>query len=71
MERPARIYRHKRNQGGILLGLCSGLGAHLGVDPVVIRLVFILLLVTQTAGLAVVLVYLLFALFVPYAPEED
>jgi len=70
LERIKRIYRHRRNEGGVLLGLCSGVGQHLGIDPIIVRLVFILLLVTQTAGLAVILVYLLFALFIPFAPEE-
>jgi len=65
-----RLYRRRRDQGGILLGLCAGIGAHLGLDPVLIRLGFILLAVLHYAGLAVILVYLLFALFVPYAPAD-
>jgi len=66
-----RLYRRRRDQGGILLGLCAGIGAHLGLDPVLIRLGFILLAVLHYAGLAVILVYLLFALFVPYAPADE
>ena len=69
MDKP-RLYRRRRDQGGILLGLCAGIGAHLGLDPVLIRLGFILLAVLHYAGLAVILVYLLFALFVPYAPAD-
>lgn len=63
------MWRRRRNRGGILLGLCAGLGAHLGIDPLVVRLAFVLMLVMSVAGLAVILVYLLFALFVPYEPE--
>lgn len=70
MERAPRVYRHTRKQGGILLGLCSGIAAHLGVDPVIIRLAFLLLTMTLTAGLAVIIVYLLFALFISYEPES-
>jgi len=69
VERTPRLYRCRRNRGGILLGLCAGLAAHLGIDPLVVRLAFVLLVVISYAGLAVVLVYLLFALFVPYEPE--
>lgn len=71
MERAPRVYRHTRQQGGILLGLCSGIAAHLGVDPVVIRLALALLTLTLTAGLAVPVVYLLFALFIPFEPEDN
>jgi phage shock protein PspC (stress-responsive transcriptional regulator) len=71
VERTPRLYRRRRGQGGILLGLCAGIGAHVGIDPVLIRLAFVLLTVLHYAGLAVILVYLLFALFVPYAPETD
>ncbi|MBN2082159.1 PspC domain-containing protein [bacterium] len=70
MDKP-RLYRRRRDQGGILLGLCAGIGAHLGLDPVLIRLGFVLLAVLHYAGLAVVLIYLLFALFVPYAPADE
>lgn len=71
MERAPRLYRRRRNRGGILLGLCAGIGAHLGIDPVLIRLAFVLLTVLHYAGLAVILVYLLFSLFVPYEPESN
>ncbi len=52
------------------MGLCAGIGEHLGVDPVLIRLALVLLALLPPAGLSVVLVYFLFALFVPYAPEK-
>ena len=70
MERAPRVWRRRRGRGGILLGLCAGIGEHLGVDPIIIRLGLLLLTVLHYAGLAVVLIYLLFALFVPYEPEQ-
>jgi len=70
MQRSSRLYRRKREQGGILLGLCAGIGEHLGIDPVLVRLVLVLLTVLHYAGLAVILVYFLFGLLVPYAPED-
>lgn len=71
MERAPRLYRRKRERGGVLLGLCAGIGAHLGIDPVLVRLGFVLLTLLHYAGLAVILIYLLFALFVPYEPSAD
>jgi phage shock protein PspC (stress-responsive transcriptional regulator) len=60
-----RLYRVPRGHGGILLGLCAGIGKHLNTDPVLIRMVFILLVLLVPAGLAALLVYLLFGLVVP------
>jgi phage shock protein C len=37
-----RLYRSKTDR--MLGGVCGGLGAYLGVDPVIIRLIFLLLL---------------------------
>ena len=71
MERAPRLYRRTRERGGILLGLCAGIGAHLGIDPVLVRLVLVLLMLLHYAGLAVILVYLLFGLFVPYEPADE
>lgn len=68
MERAPRVYRRRRAEGGVLLGLCAGIGAHLGLDPIIVRLLLVLLLLLPPAGLAVIIIYLLFALFVPYEP---
>ena len=69
--RAAKVWRRRRTDGGVMMGLCAGLGAHLGIDPVVIRLLLVVLAVLNPAGLAIILVYLLFSLFVPYAPEDE
>ena len=68
MERTPRVYRRTRRQGGVLLGLCAGIADHLAIDPIIVRLALLLLCLTQTAGLAVIIIYLLVALFVPYGP---
>jgi len=70
MQRADRIWRKRRKEGGVLLGLCAGIGEHLGLDPVLIRFVLVMLSVLLPAGLAVIVVYFLFALFVPYAPDS-
>ena len=46
-----------------LFGVCGGLGIYLGVDPTVIRLLFVI--VTVASGGGAILVYLLMALLVP------
>ena len=66
MERAPRVLRRRRDRGGVLLGLCAGIGAHLGIDPIIVRLLLLLLVLLPPAGLAVIIIYLLFALFVPY-----
>ncbi len=69
-EQTPRIYRKRRKSGGVLMGLCAGIGEHLGLDPLLIRLGFVLLAV-YTAGLAVILVYVLFSLCVPFERETE
>jgi len=71
MERTPKLYRMRKGEGGVLMGLCAGLGAHLGIDPVVVRLAAVLLAAMSYAGLAVIVVYFLFSLFVPYGPEAE
>jgi phage shock protein PspC (stress-responsive transcriptional regulator) len=70
LQRTPRLYRRTREQGGILLGLCAGIGEHLGVDPVLVRLVLVLLTVLHYAGLVVILVYFLFGLLIPYSTVD-
>jgi phage shock protein PspC (stress-responsive transcriptional regulator) len=52
-----------------VLGLCAGIGEHLGVDPLLVRIALLLAMFVATGGLAVPLVYLLFCLFVPLADQ--
>ena len=68
MEKPYRkLYRVRK--GKVLLGLMSGLGAYFGIDPLILRLAAIALLFLSSAGLAVVVLYFVFALCVPYGGE--
>ncbi len=65
-----RVYRKRKEEGGVLLGLCAGIGEHLNIDPVLVRLVFVMLLFMNVAGISAVLIYLLFSLFIPFGPEQ-
>ena len=55
-----------RGTDRVLGGVCSGLGGHLSVDPLVVRLVFVLLALAGGAG---VVLYLLLWLLMPEAGE--
>lgn len=60
-----RLYRSGR--GKILGGVCSGIGDYLGVDPVVIRLLWILAALAWGTG---VLLYIIAWIIIPRNPEH-
>ena len=61
MER--RLYRSQRDR--MLGGVCGGLGEYLGLDPTIIRLIFVLLALLGGHG---ILLYLILWLVIPPAP---
>ncbi len=63
MER--RLYRSRRER--MIGGVAGGLGEYLGIDPVVIRLLFALLVVTTGWG---VLLYIILLVVMPEEPER-
>lgn len=65
MARTERLLRRSRNNGGMWLGLCAGIGAHLGLDPVFVRFALLALAFLSAGGLAIVLLYIVFGLMVP------
>ena len=60
-----RLYRNQSEK--MIAGVCSGLGDYMGLDPTVVRLIFILLFIMGGQGL---LVYLILWLIMPLAPEQ-
>src|SRR5690606_27210716 len=54
-----RLYRDENNK--ILGGVCSGIAAYFGIDPVVVRILFILFIISGIGILA----YIFLWLFVP------
>lgn len=60
--RPPRLVRSRR--GRLIGGVCSGLGAHFGVDPLLFRIAFVGLAIFSGIGIALYLVILLLV------PEE-
>lgn len=59
---PRRVYRSRDDK--VIAGVGGGLGAHLGIDPVLIRLSFVAL---ALAGVGV-LVYIIAWIVIPQAP---
>lgn len=55
-----RLYKSRHNR--MLCGVCGGVGEYFGVDPTVIRLIFVLLTIFGMSGL---LFYLICAIIMP------
>ena len=64
MSEAKRLYRSRTNRW--LAGVCGGLGQYLGLDPTVIRVLFVLLALVVGGGL---LLYLLLWIIIPLEPE--
>ncbi len=61
-----RLYRSSKNK--IIAGVCSGIGEYYGIDPVVVRLVWVILtLVSFGFG---VLAYLIAWMIIPRNPKH-
>ena len=56
-----QLTRSQNNR--MIAGICAGLGEYLGIDPTIVRLLFILAFFTGFGGIA--LVYLIMAFVVP------
>lgn len=59
-----RLYRDK--QGAMVAGVCTGLGDYFGIDPVIIRLVWAVLIFAAGTGL---LAYIICWIIIPEAPD--
>ena len=59
-----RLYRSKKDR--MLCGVCGGLGEYLGIDPTIIRLLWILFSLAYGAG---ILAYILACIVIPLKPR--
>lgn len=59
-----RLYKIPRNK--MIAGVCTGLGEYFSIDPVLIRLVFVILAFQQGVG---ILAYIILWIVVPQHPE--
>ena len=59
-----RLYRSRKDR--IIFGVCGGLGQYFDVDPIIIRLIW-LIFICMGAG---ILVYLIAAIIIPLEPNK-
>lgn len=64
-EENKKLYRSKENR--IIAGVCGGLGEYFNVDPVLVRVAFILLAFVHGFG---ILLYIVLMIILPLEPEE-
>lgn len=62
-----RLYRSEKN--AILAGICGGIGEYTEIDPVVIRLIWVILSLVTGIILGII-IYLIAILIVPEAPKK-
>lgn len=62
MSNTKKLYRSKTDR--VIFGICGGLGEYFEVDPLIIRILFILLSFTGGSG---IIIYLILAVIIPEA----
>lgn len=65
---PKRLYLVK--EGEMIAGVCNGLAAYFGIDPTIVRLVFVLLLFLSGGLIAIAYLVLMFVIPEAKTPEE-
>ena len=60
-----KLYRSTNDR--VFLGLCGGLGEYFGVDPTVVRLIWVLIACSGTGLIA----YIIAAVIMPLNPDEE
>lgn len=65
-QEPKRLYRNQHNK--ILAGVCSGLGDYFNIDPVIIRLLWVVLSIFGGAG---ILIYIIAWIIIPEKPVQS
>ena len=55
-----KLYRSRDNK--MIAGVCAGLAKHLGIDPLLVRIFFVLLIFANGIG---IILYLLLLILVP------
>ena len=65
---PKRLYLVR--EGEMIAGVCNGLAAYFGVDPTIVRLVFVVLLFLSGGLIAIAYLVLMFIIPIAKTPEE-
>jgi phage shock protein C len=64
-EKVKRLYRSRAERW--LAGICGGLGKYFGIDPTVIRVLFVLFSLVVGGG---IIAYIILWIIIPQEPEE-
>jgi phage shock protein C len=62
---PKRLYRSQKNK--MIAGVCGGLAEYFNIDPVIVRLIFVILLLS--AALPGILPYIILWAITPVGPD--
>lgn len=65
-EKVTRLYRAREDR--MLAGICGGLGHYFGLDPILIRVLFVVFALVVGGG---ILAYLILWLLIPLEPEAS
>ncbi len=65
-KQPKRLFRSKKDR--MIAGVCGGIAEYFGIDPVIVRLVAVLLLIP--GGLPGLLPYIVLWFVVPENPKQ-
>ena len=65
LEQPRRLLRSREDR--VVGGVAGGIGVYLGIDPVIVRLVFVVLALAGGGG---ILAYVIAWIVIPEAPED-
>jgi phage shock protein PspC (stress-responsive transcriptional regulator) len=61
-----KLYRARDNR--VIGGVCGGLGEYLGIDPTIVRIIYILVALWFGSG---IIAYIIFLILVPEEPTEN
>lgn len=65
-EKTKRLYRAREDR--MLAGICGGLGHYFGIDPTIVRVLFVVFALVVGGG---ILAYLILWLLIPLEPEPS
>lgn len=61
-----KLYRSDNNK--ILCGICGGIGEYFGIDPVIVRLILVILCLVGFSG---IIAYIIAIFIVPARPKKN
>lgn len=59
---------YKSNKNKVFAGVCGGIGEYMDVDPVIIRLIWVLVSIFAGMGILGLIAYLIAAMIIPENP---